>query len=116
MAIEQQMMSQTAVFSRHADLIREINRHLALSLQASAEHLNLTGELQSLSEDDRLALLQYFLRTVFPELDSELLKKMALEILQRKLLGDKMDRFSAKALQDIVPKTLNHRIYETSII
>jgi hypothetical protein len=115
LAIEQQLIPQAQVFNRQADLIREINRHLALSLQLSAKQLNLTGELKSLSEDNRLQLLRHFLRTVLPELGPELLDKMAMEILEKKLLGDSLDRFSTKTLQEIAQETLRHRIGVASV-
>jgi hypothetical protein len=110
LAIDKQMIPETAVFSRLADLIREINHHLAISLQASARELKLTEELRSLSHDNRIALLQHFLRMVMPELGSDLLAKMANDIVERKLLSESMDRLSAKSLEDIAPQTLLRRI------
>jgi hypothetical protein len=110
LAIEKQMIPQTRVFNQHADLIREINRHLALSLQASAKQLNFPGDLKSLSDDKRLSLLRHFLHTVLPELGTEFLNKMALEILEKKVLSDSLDRFSQKTLQDVAREALAHRI------
>lgn len=110
LAIEKQMIPETRVFNQHTDLIREINHHLALSLQASAKQLNFPGDLKSLSDDKRLTLLRHFLQTILPELGPELLNKMALEILEKKVLSDGLDRFSPKTLQDVAREALAYRI------
>lgn len=110
LAIDKQMIPEARVFNQQADLIREINLHLALSLQASAKQLNLTGDMKLLSEDTRFALLRDFLNTVLPELGGELLNKMAVEILEKKMLSDSLDRFNARTLEEIASEALRHRI------
>ncbi|HEY7749577.1 MAG TPA: hypothetical protein VH933_12975 [Aestuariivirgaceae bacterium] len=110
LAIEKQMIPQTRIFNRQADLIREINRHLALSLETSAKHLNLAGDMKLLSADKRLALLRDFLRTLLPELGADLLNKMAVELLERKMLSDSLDRFNTRTLEEIAREALGHRV------
>jgi hypothetical protein len=110
LAIDKRMIPQTAVFGRQAELFHAINHHLALSLQASARQLNLPGELKSLSEDNRLAVLRHFLCMVLPELGHDVLEKMARDLLERKLLAENLDQFSTNTLQSVASEALIHRI------
>jgi hypothetical protein len=110
LAIDKRMIPQTAVFGRQAELFHAINHHLALSLQASARQLNLPGELKSLSDDNRLAVLRHFLCMVLPELGHDVLEKMARELLERKLLAENLDQFSTNTLRSVASEALIHRI------
>jgi hypothetical protein len=114
LAIEKRLISETRVFNQHADLIREINQHLAECLQASAQHLNLASDLKSLSDDKRFRVLRHFLQTMLPELGSELLDKLALEFLEKKVLGESLDRFNPKALDDVAGKVFGNRIHASA--
>jgi hypothetical protein len=66
--------------------------------------------MKLLSADKRLALLRDFLRTLLPELGADLLNKMAVELLERKMLSDSLDRFNTRTLEEIAREALGHRV------